>query len=92
MSKEGSHSVCPSVILIDSVFKIDQNYYPQVFSEECKYIIKVKKISKYDTVTIEHPKTATKSSKPIKQPEIINQQPVTAKKKKKKKKIQNKRL
>ena len=29
--------------------------------------------------------TATKSSKPIKQPEIINQQPVTAKKKKKKK-------
>ena len=54
MSKEGSHSVCPSVILIDSVLKIDQNYYPQVFSEECKYIIKVKKISKYDTVTIEH--------------------------------------
>ena len=31
MPKEGSHCICLSVILIDSVFKIDKNYYPQVF-------------------------------------------------------------
>ena len=34
-----------SVILIDSVFKIGKNY-PQLFLEECRYIVK-KKINKY---------------------------------------------
>ena len=31
------------VILIYSVFKMDKNYYPQVFLENHKYIIKVEK-------------------------------------------------
>ena len=26
--------------LIDSVYKIDENYYPQVFLEECKHVVK----------------------------------------------------
>ena len=30
--KEGSHCICMTAILIDSVFKMDKNYYPQVFS------------------------------------------------------------
>ena len=31
-----------SVILIDSVFRTEDNYYPQVFLEECKYVLKRK--------------------------------------------------
>ena len=38
--------ICLSVILIDSVFRTGNNYYPQVFLEECKYVVK-KRISKY---------------------------------------------
>ena len=35
MAKEGSHCVCLSVILIDSVYKIGKNYYLQVFLLKC---------------------------------------------------------
>ena len=45
--KEGSQCICLSVILINSVFRIGKNYYPQVFLEECKYVVKEKKIPKY---------------------------------------------
>ena len=34
MLKEGSHCICFSVILIDSVFKISKNYCPKVFSKK----------------------------------------------------------
>ena len=40
--KEGSHHICLSIILIDSVFKMSKNYYPQMFLKECKYIVKEK--------------------------------------------------
>ena len=33
MPKEGTHCICFSVILTDSVFKINKNYYSQVFLE-----------------------------------------------------------
>ena len=33
--------------MIDSVFRTDKNYYPQVFLEECKYVVKEKRIPKY---------------------------------------------
>ena len=36
-----------SNLLINSVFRIDKNYYPQVFLKECKYVVKEKKNSKY---------------------------------------------
>ena len=45
--REGSQFICLSVILIDSVFRTGKNYYPQVFLEECKYVVKEKKIPKY---------------------------------------------
>ena len=45
--KEGSQCICLSVILIDSVYKKDKNCYPQVFLEECKYVVKEKKKSKF---------------------------------------------
>ena len=40
--KEGSHCIYLSLILIDSIVEIDKNFYPQVFLEECKYIVKRK--------------------------------------------------
>ena len=36
-----------SVILIDYFFRTIKNYYPQVFLEECKHLVKEKKIPKY---------------------------------------------
>ena len=36
-----------SLLLIDSVYKMGKNYYPQVFLEECKYIVKEKKTKRY---------------------------------------------
>ena len=39
MPKEGSQCICLSVILIDSVYKKDKNYYPQVFLEKCKSVV-----------------------------------------------------
>ena len=36
--KEGSQCICLSVILIDSVFIADENYYPQLCLEKCKHI------------------------------------------------------
>ena len=45
ISKEGSEFICESVILLDSVYKKDKNYYPQVLLEECKYVVKERKKS-----------------------------------------------
>ena len=39
--------------MIDSVFRTGKNYYPQVFLEECKDIVKEKKIPKYIMDNIE---------------------------------------
>ena len=42
--KEGSHCICLSVILVDTVLEIDtKKYCPQMFLEECKNIIKEKR-------------------------------------------------
>ena len=43
--KEGSIYICLSVIWLDFIFKMGKNYYPQVFLEECKYVITEKKIN-----------------------------------------------
>ena len=45
--EEDSQFICLSVILIDSVFRTGKDYYPQVFLEECKYVVKEKKIPNY---------------------------------------------
>ena len=42
--KEDSQYICLTVILIDSVFRTGKNYYLQVFLEECKYVVKEKKV------------------------------------------------
>ena len=53
ISKEDSQFFCLSVILINYVFRTDNNYYPEVFLEECKFIIKEKKIPKHIIDNIE---------------------------------------
>ena len=40
--KEGSKSICWSVILINSVFRTGSNYYLQACLEECKYVLEKK--------------------------------------------------
>ena len=44
--KEGSQCIFESVILIDSVYRKDKSYYPQVLIEECTYVLKEKKMFK----------------------------------------------
>ena len=39
--------------MIDSVFRTGKNYYQQVHLEECKYVVKEKKMSKFITHDIE---------------------------------------
>ena len=38
----GSSNTCLAVIMIDSAFKKEENFYPQVLLKECKYIEKEK--------------------------------------------------
>ena len=45
--EEDSQFISLSVVLIDSVFRTGKDYYPQVFLEECKYVVKEKKIPNY---------------------------------------------
>ena len=35
--------------MFDSVFRSGKNYYPQVFLEECKYVVKEKKMPRFIT-------------------------------------------
>ena len=51
--KEHFQNICWSVILLDSIFKAGKNYYPQLFLEEFKYVIKEKKIDNYITDDVE---------------------------------------
>ena len=51
--KEGSQRICLSVILTDSVVRTGKNYYPQVFLEEYKYVVKEKKMIDYITDNID---------------------------------------
>ena len=53
MPKECSHCICLSVVLIGSAFKMGKNYYPQVFSEECKNVVKGKDVTRLITEELE---------------------------------------
>ena len=48
MPNESLECVCLSVILLDSVYKKDNRYYPQVFLEKCTYVVKEKRIHNYN--------------------------------------------
>ena len=38
--EEGSQCICLSLTLVDSVYRKDKDYYPQVFLEKCNYVVK----------------------------------------------------
>ena len=42
--EENERHECLSVILVDSVVKVDKKFYPQILLEECKYAMKKKYI------------------------------------------------
>ena len=42
--EDNEYYTCLSVILLDSVVKIDNDYYPQIFLKECKYAVKKKQV------------------------------------------------
>ena len=41
------HYTCTASITIDSVMKMDKNYFPRVYLEECKYKIKKIQMSRF---------------------------------------------
>ena len=47
LPEEGSNYIFWLIILIGSALKKDENYYPQVFLKESKYIVKEKKAIRY---------------------------------------------
>ena len=53
ITKESLKFICLSVTLIDFIFKICKIYYPQVFVEECKYLVKEKNMPECFTDEIE---------------------------------------
>ena len=53
ISKEDSKFISLSLSLINSVFRTGKNYYPQVFWEECKYVVQEIKMPEYITDDIE---------------------------------------
>ena len=42
--EDSKYCNCLSATLLDSVVKIDNDYYSQIFLEECKYVVKKKKL------------------------------------------------
>ena len=45
--KGDSSYTCLSLIMLDSVVKVRNKYYPQVFLEECKYVKRMNKMFNY---------------------------------------------
>ena len=43
LPKEINHYICIAAICIDSVLKVENKNYPQVYSEQCKYKLKKRK-------------------------------------------------
>ena len=38
--KENASNICLSLIMLDSVVIVSKRYYPQVYLDECKYVVK----------------------------------------------------
>ena len=51
--KENKHYTCIACITIDSVMRMENKNYPQVYLEECKYRMKKTKISKFIEAELE---------------------------------------
>ena len=47
MPKENASYNCLSLIMLDSVIRANKKYYPQIFLEECKYVIRKNKMENF---------------------------------------------
>ena len=54
MPKEKAPCKCLSIIMIDSVIRVNKKYYPQTLLEECKYIQEKIKIENYINKDLEN--------------------------------------
>ena len=54
MPKEKAPCKCLSIIMIESVIKVNKKYYPQTLLEECKYIQEKIKIENYINEDLEN--------------------------------------
>ena len=43
-AKENASYKCLSLIMLDSVIRVNKKYYPQLLLEECKYVIRKNKM------------------------------------------------
>ena len=67
--------------MIDSVFRTGNNHYPQVFLEECKYVVKERNTSKFITGVIKKSSDSDRenSDKEISNEENSNEENLTKK-------------
>ena len=62
MPKEKVPCKCLSIIILDSVIKANEKYYPQTFLEECKYAQEKIKSENYIDGNLEKPESDSDSS------------------------------
>ena len=62
MPKEKAPCKCLSIIMIDSVIKVNKKYYPQTLLEECKYIKEKIKIENYINEDLENSESDSDSN------------------------------
>ena len=47
VAKENASYKCLSLIMLDSVIRVNKKYYLQTLSEECKYVIRKNKLENF---------------------------------------------
>ena len=62
MPKEKAPCKCLSIIMIESVIKINKKYYPQTLLEECKYIQEKIKTENYINEDLENSESDSDSN------------------------------
>ena len=62
MPKEKAPCKCLSIIMIDSVIRVNKKYYPQTLLEECKYILEKIKILNHIDEDLENSESDDRSN------------------------------
>ena len=73
MPKEKAPCKCLSIIMIDSVIRVNRKYYPQTLLEECKYIQEKIKIVNYVDEDLENSESDSDSNNEAKS-DIVNEE------------------
>ena len=74
MPKEKAPCKCLSIIMIDSVIRVNRKYYPQTLLEECKYIQEKIKIENYINEDLENSESDDDSSNDETESDIDNEE------------------